>query len=478
MTRREVFKSTPLRLAAAFVALFAVTVVVLFAFLYATLIPELGGRLHARVDETLDALTAVDRSRGFEDLTNVVNSEGQSIRDADTVFLLVDTAGAYVAGNVRDVSFEPGWVKINRAELSFVTQERSDLDDEFVAKWRPVSRGMLFVGSSNREIRRIEQLLLRATMLGLVLATVLSILFGMVLASRARRRIYAVASTLDKVSRGQLDARIPIGKSGDDIDLIADRINKTVKQLGFLVANVNQASSDIAHDLKRPIGRLRQHLDVARRTADTADEFRDAIDGALDDLDSIVETFDALLRIAQIEAGARKARFQSIDLVSVVTDVIDIYQPVAEDAGHDLTCTDDYPLPAFVCGDRELLVQMFANLIENSIRYCPPPASIVAEVSMTTDTCSVTVRDSGLGIPEAERSNVLRRMYRLETSRTTSGNGLGLSLVSAISELHGAKLSLTDAHPGLNVTVVFPRDPQPAYRSVLSGPNAGKVWSS
>ncbi|HWK32212.1 MAG TPA: ATP-binding protein, partial [Hyphomicrobium sp.] len=224
-----------------------------------------------------------------------------------------------------------------------------------------------------------------------------------------------------------------------------------------LIANVNQSSSDIAHDLKKPIGRLRRRLELALDSADDGAEFRLRTAESLAELDSIVETFEALLRITQIEAGARRSRFCDVGLDGVLTDIADIYEPVAEEEGDRLRCAVRANGDARVVGDRELLTQLFANLIENAIRHAPAGTDIAIDLEARVDRIVAIVADSGPGIPECERENVFRRLYRLERARSTPGSGLGLSLVAAVADLHGATVTLIDNGPGLRVEVSFPQ---------------------
>jgi signal transduction histidine kinase len=302
----------------------------------------------------------------------------------------------------------------------------------------------------------MKSFLLKVLGFGL-LATLLALgLYAMYVVRQTQHRIDAFANPLAKASQGHTSARVPISGLHDDIDQVGLQVNRMLGNLQKLIENVNQSSSDIAHDLKKPLGRLRQRLDDARRKAKSADEFQGAIDSALGDIDSITETFDALLRITQIEAGARKARFVSVDLKSVLVDVYDVYDIVAEDAGDKLDYAVDLIGPAQVRGDPELLVQLFANLIENSIRHCPPGTRIGMRLCSRDGAYVVEVTDNGPGIPKSERENVFRRLFRLERARSTAGSGLGLSLVAAIVELHGARISLDDNGPGLRVEVSFP----------------------
>jgi signal transduction histidine kinase len=204
------------------------------------------------------------------------------------------------------------------------------------------------------------------------------------------------------------------------------------------------------------MGRLRRRLEHVLRSSAGRDELLERVDESLADLDQIVETFEALLRITQIEAGARKEKFCEVDLASVLADVVDVYEPVVEEAG-DMLQNHLAAGPATVHGDRELLIQLFANLVENSIRHSPAGTAMGVELSAVDGRHAATVWDTGPGIPEDEREKVFRRLYRLEKSRTTPGSGLGLSLVLAIAELHGAKVDLQDNGPGLRICVLFPK---------------------
>jgi signal transduction histidine kinase len=451
-----VLKRTPFRLAATFTALFATTVIVLFAILYFGITASLGNQIRVRAQETLNALVAVDRQKGFDDLSSVVSSESGSIRDADFIFELVDKSGRHVAGNVRGVKQSASWLTIERGDIQ-PDWDNGEPDDRFHAIWQDVSKGRLLVGSSNRELRQTQTFLLEVLGVGLVATLLLGALCGAFLAARTQHRIEAFATTLSAVSEGQIAARVPLTQSGDDIDHVGTQVNQTLNHLQTLIENVNQSSSDIAHDLKKPVGRLRQRLDIAARSAKNPAEFRAVIEAALSDLDAMIETFDALLRITQIEAGARKARFAPIDLETVLDDVADIYEAVAEDAGHTLAWTSSLFMPAIVKGDRELLLQLFANLIENAIRHCPPGTRISLKLLDEAEGFKAEVSDNGPGIPQHEREKVFRRLYRLERARSTPGSGLGLALAAAVAELHGARIVLGDQAPGLRVAISFPK---------------------
>lgn len=450
-----ILKRTPVRLAATFTALFTTTVVCLFAILFFGITARLTQEIHLRTQESMDSLLAVDEQKGFDDLAAVVAAEAGSVRDSDFIIELVDEAGRHVAGNVRGIAPARTWLSLERSDIE---QEwmNGEPDDRFQAIWRPVSKGRLLVGRSNRELRYTQAFLLEVLGVGLAATIVLGGLCGAFIARRTQHRIDAFAKTLSAVSDGKIQTRVPMSGPGDDIDHVGAQVNRTLDHLQKLIESVNQASSDIAHDLKKPVSRLRQRLDSASRSAQSIADFKLAIEDALGELDAVMETFDALLRITQLEAGARKSRFASVDLAAVLDDVADVYAAVAEDAGHQLAWANTDGKPALIKGDRDLLTQMFANLIENAIRHCPVSTHIALTLHGEPGGFRAVLVDDGPGIPASERERVFRRLYRLERARSTPGCGLGLTLVSAVADLHNARITLEDHAPGLRVSISFP----------------------
>jgi signal transduction histidine kinase len=455
MTVRNLFKRTPFRLAATFSLFFITTVLALFTVIYLVASARLVSDIRDRVRTNIDSLAVLDGDRTFDDLVTVVAEESESVRDPDFIVELVDKNGKFLAGNVRGVPESNQWMTLKRSSLNF-TMDRGEPNDEFLAIWKPLAKGRLLVGSDNSEVKQMKSFLLKLLAYGLLAMSVPVVLCAIYFARQTQHRIDAFANPLARVSQGQIEARVPISGLEDDIDQLAVQVNGMLGNLQRLIENVNQSSSDIAHDLKKPVGRLRQRLDDARRKAKDRAEFQAALDEALVDIDSITETFDALLRITQIEAGARKDRLVPVDLRVLLADVHDVYDIVAEDAGNKFSYKSDVESPASIRGDPELLVQLFANLVENAIRHCPSGTQIGLRLLESTGAYNVHVSDTGPGIPSTERENVFRRLYRLERARSTDGSGLGLSLVAAIAELHGAKVSLADNTPGLRVEVSFP----------------------
>jgi signal transduction histidine kinase len=278
-----------------------------------------------------------------------------------------------------------------------------------------------------------------------------------VIAWRVDRRLGRTEVALTAYASGELSRRLPVTGSGDELDRVSQSVNTVLDRLSALMETTRQITIDAAHDLKTPMTRLLHRL--AEAEGSSVSEARAVLRSAASDAKQIITTFDALLRIAEIEAGARRARFDLVDLSDVVETVADAYGPEAEHAGHRLETKIERGL--HVTGDRELLTQAFADLVENSIRHSGKDATICLMAMSHAASVEAMVSDTGPGVPPGDRERVLKRFVRLEASRSTPGTGLGLTLVKAIADLHNARLELSDNSPGLRVALAFAQ-PAPA----------------
>jgi signal transduction histidine kinase len=303
-------------------------------------------------------------------------------------------------------------------------------------------------------LKRMKRLIVRAFGVNVVVTLVLALVGGVIIGNRALKRVDAVSLTTQAIIAGDLTRRLPSSGTDDEFDRLATSVNAMLDRIEDLMRSMRQVSNDIAHDLRTPLTRLRQRLERARERALSIEELRDIVQGSVAQVDSILETFGALLRIAQIEAGGHAGAVAIVDVSSLLKNVVEDFSPAAEDCGQRIT--SDVAPDLQLSGDRELLTQMVANLLDNAIRHSPPGTVINIAARQVDDGVEIAISDSGPGVPLAERDNVLKPFYRLESSRTTPGSGLGLSLVAAIAKQHHAHLSLSDNGPGLRVAVVFP----------------------
>lgn len=447
----SIVRSSPFRLAIAlgfvFVAAFVASVVVA----YQSVRTDLAERLDRNVEDTYSVIVASYGSGDLEDLVASVDTHARIAEPEERFVTLFGADGRHLAGTVTKVLPPIGWSTIPAAALGLSS------DGPFRTFSAKFDGNQLVVAMSYTETDELLEIALASFGWGFLFILVSVIGGGIFLASRVQRRMDAIAGTMMQVSHGALGSRIPLIGNGDDIDTLSVQINAALERLAALVEGMRQVSADIAHDLKTPLNRLKLIVETAIDKEAQGVSVGSDLEEARTESDQINATFDALLRIAQIESGARKSRFVSLSLDEVLTSIAEIYMDVATDEGLTLDYRRGSGRSDVIVGDRELLLQLFSNLVENAIRHCPVGTAISLTLEEAGGTIVAGVQDNGPGIPEEERENVLRRLYRLDKSRTTPGTGLGLSLVKAISDLHGACLKLDDCDPGLKITIAFPK---------------------
>jgi signal transduction histidine kinase len=444
------------RLTALYCFLFAASVGVLFAIVWAVTGRTMTNQIAAGVQR--EAVSLADEYRTTDAGTASVSIERRLRQGGLAFYLLQDGNGAWLAGNIAPVAPILGFVEL---QVQLQTQGPSIGSEATLRRRDAIGYGVLltdgtFVLAAD-DIGRLEnaQTAIRTAFVAAGgISILLAILGGLLLSAGFLRRIEAINRTAALIMAGSLEARVPVHANGDEIDSLAANLNAMLDRTQSLMENLQQVSSDVAHDLRTPLARLRQNLETARTRATTVEEFHAAIDAAIAETQGLLETFSALLRITQIQSGSRKAGFAKVDLSELFEFIGTTFQPVAEDEGHRLLSQID-PGVAII-GDRELLLQLATNLVENAIRHTPSGSTITLRLKREDADVVAVVADDGPGIPLQEHEKVFRRFYRLEASRTTPGSGLGLALVAAVAALHGAKISLADCAPGLCVKLRFP----------------------
>jgi signal transduction histidine kinase len=276
---------------------------------------------------------------------------------------------------------------------------------------------------------------------------------GISTSRRSVARIEAINATSREIIATGLRGRIPVRGTGDEWDGLAVNLNSMLDRIQDLVEANRQVSDNVAHDLRTPLTRTRGRLERAYSRRLSLDEYHALIGDAIADLDEILRTFSSLLRITEIETHHRTAAFRILDLTEIAREVVELFDPTAEESGAALRLSADERVNAI--GDRDLLFDAISNLVDNAIKHGGPKGSVIVRVSVRNGGPFVSVADRGPGIPMEERKNVLRRFYRLEVSRNSPGNGLGLSLVAAVASLHGASIEMADNSPGLKIELHF-----------------------
>jgi len=448
-------RSSTFRLALLYMLLFSTSVLMLLGFIYWSTVSYIS----AQTDETIDIeildLTERYRNAGLSGLTQLL-SERLSRRPAGaSVYLLTDKDLAPLVGNLDrwplGADIKNGW-------LEFTLENAGGTDtSEHQARARVfrLSGGfILLVGRDIHDLEITKRRIIATLLWGLAIMLVLGGIGSVMMGRSTLRRIEAINETSREIMSGDLSRRVPSRNTGDDFDVLADNLNNMLNQIESLMESVRRVSDNIAHDLRTPLARLRNRLEELSLDVEQSDKRRETVEQALEEADGLLNTFNALLRIARIESHDTRAGFADIDIAALVGDVVELYEPLAEEKSLRLATSLDVR-PVFK-GDRDLLFQALANLLDNAIKYAPPQSEISCRLEAADDGARLVLSDKGPGIPASQRDNVFQRFFRLEQSRTTPGNGLGMSLVQAVMQLHHLRLELHDNQPGLKVVIAFP----------------------
>lgn len=423
------------------------------------------GALQASNDADIAMIANGYRDEGVSEAIEVVRQRltapsASGVRPSQSYLLIQTGQGERLAGNMAPIAPRIGVfdLKVAPAVSGLVGPTAAEGGATFDVRGRGALLGpdlYVFAGRDWRVVSVTRARILDAFAWVAAGAAIIAAVAGWFLGSRFMQRVDDIARTCESIMAGQLSERIALRGRGDEWDRLAGAINDMLNRIALLLENLQQVSGDVAHDLRSPLTRLRNRLEAAHTSSTTAGEYAAAVSRALEDTDQLLAMFSALLRISQVQAGTRVSTFSDVSLCDIAQRLFDMYRPVAEDHRHELEC-NVHP-GVHVRGDAELLIQMFSNLIENAIRHTPSDSKIRISVEQQGDQAIVSVRDNGAGIPREEYAKVTRRFYRVSSSRSSSGHGLGLALVAAIAELHHAALVFGDAAPGLAVSVKFTR---------------------
>jgi signal transduction histidine kinase len=443
----RILRSATFRLALFYAALFVMSAGALFATVYITATAALQSDMQAVLRSEAYQLAEINRSSGLLSLAEQIRRRMNFRTRGPIYYLLQGPTGEVIVGNL------PGMPPVEGV-IDFM---RDTADDEpYTGRDRLTGYGLrlgdgafLLVAQDSSRLLDMQRAIVRAFTWAGALTLVLAIGGGWLLGSNFVRRIDTIGRTSRAIMEGDLSARIPVRGTNDEIDQLVVGLNAMLERIQQLLEGLRQVTSDIAHDLRTPLGRLRQRLEDAREHATSTTEYAAATEAAIAEADSLLEIFSALLRIAQIEAGAQKSAFVDVDLSALMRSIAEAYAPSAEDCHHMIESS--IAEGVHFTGDRQLLAQMVSNLVENALAHTPPGSTAQLVLRKAGDRIEIEVADNGPGIPEVERDKVFDRFYRLDRSRTTAGSGLGLALVKAIATLHGLSLRLEDRKPGLAV---------------------------
>jgi len=457
----KLFRTTAFKLTLVYLTtfvLFAAIVLVYFAWNARRLINE-------QITQTVDAEIVTLRDEyeigGIRRL--IFTLDARARRPDSYLYLLTTAAGEGLAGNVGSLTAgvleRTGWTETEYRRLEDLEQTEHHALVQIVQ----LSGGFrMLVGRDLEERDRMQGVVIAAGGWSLAIVVVLGIAGGLFVMRRVLKRVDAMTATTQTIMAGGLSERLPIAGTGDELDRLAGNLNAMLERIEALMHGLKEVSDNIAHDLKTPLTRLRNRCEEALRTAEDESQYRAALEGTIEDSDALIRTFNALLMIARAESGQARDNMGEFDAAEVARGIGELYEPLADDKG--LVLKIDAPAATPIRGNRELISQALANLVDNAIKYAAPDAAsigaqpeIIVSAAGEGDRILLTVADRGPGIPEADRVRAVERFVRLEQSRSQPGSGLGLSLAQAVARLHGGDLKLEDNRPGLRTIISLPR---------------------
>src|SRR3954454_7776214 len=444
-------------------ALFAASLLGYFAWNTRRLINE---QIMTSVNAEVGEIANIYARRGLNGLARTIAN--RALRPGANLYLVTAPNGQAIGGNIESlapgVMATAGWSETYYRRL----EDQDTADHRALVNVTELSNGFrLLIGRDLEERRGLFGLVAEAAQWSVLVVIVLGLGGSIFVARRVLRRIAAMTGTTQRIMAGDLSGRLPVGRSGDELDRLAENLNAMLERIEALMAGLKEVSDNIAHDLKTPLTRLRNRAEEALAKSGSEADYRAALERTIEESDGLIRTFNALLMIARAESGQARGNMDDFDAADVANGIHELYEPLAEDDGMTLRVK---AAPAPLHGNRELISQALANLVENAIKYGKPtpalqplgadavtgPREILIEARREGGSVLLSVTDHGPGIPEGDRKHAIERFVRLEASRTLPGSGLGLSLASAVATLHGGELRLGDSHPGLTATLVIP----------------------
>jgi len=454
----KTFRSTTFKLALICIAIFGAIVFTLLGYVYWSTVSFVHSRSDRAITKELAIMQKIYASAGRSGLIAAITQRLADQRLDDGVYLLADPSFSPLAGNLADwpsaMKGSSGWGDFSAQDLPKLRSAFDTLQDG----------SHLLVGRDIGNLDKFAAKIKAAGALCIVLILVLAGVASVTVTRRTVGRIEAINATSSAIIQSGLGQRIPLRGTGDEWDELAGNLNSMLDRIEALMAEVKQATDNVAHDLRTPLARMRGRLEKAYHKQREVNGDQSLIGDTLADLEGVLRMFASVTRISQIEAFDRTASFRTVNLVEIASEVVELCDAAAEEKGGHVKVVGDQRV--LVTGDRALLFDAVANLVDNAIKHGRDAGEVTVKVNESDGGAVISVSDDGPGIPVGEREHVFKRFYRLEQSRRTPGNGLGLSLVAAVARLHRARIEMVDNVPGLKIQLRFP---SPSYRKI--GPN-------
>jgi signal transduction histidine kinase len=449
----RLLSTTTFRLAALYLVLFAASVLALLGFIYYSTADFIERQTEATIEAEITGLREQFTERGLQGLVDTIRARSADRQSGSSIYLITDAALVPIAGNLSawpvGEEVRPNWISFPvTSQIHGAVEENTALAAVLV-----LGKLHLLVGRDLHDAAVFRGRITRTLAWSALLTLALGVAGGLFITRNMLARVEAVNRTSERIIHGDLTQRVPLTGSGDEFDQLSANLNAMLDRIERLMLGMRQVTDNIAHDLRTPLARLRARLEVTLLERPDAGRYGEALRETIAEADILLGTFNALLTIAEAEAGSRREAMAVVDLAEIARSVAELYEPVADDKGIALAVDSAPAIP--VHGDRHLLSQAIANLLDNALKYTPA-GSITLRARQTGETARVEVADTGPGVPADRRDAVFDRFVRLEGSRSTPGNGLGLSLVRAVARLHGGDAWLEDNNPGLKAVITLP----------------------
>jgi signal transduction histidine kinase len=459
--------ASPFRLFATYVSLFCAAVAAVFIYANAAMLGFLSHEAESSVQTDFDFLTARYREGGLPSLVGAISEHSAPANDS--LYLLTDGNGRWLAGNLDTVAKEL-WETRGSAEFSYRKRGTGQGERQALGVVARLPGDLhLIVARDIESQETLKRLLRTAFILGYAVIILIGAAGAVIVSRRVLRRVDAASNAARSIMQGNLALRIPVTGRNDEFDRLSQNLNAMLDRIQDLMTGLKNVSDNIAHDLKTPLHRLRTRAERALQSSRSPDKLAEALGSVIEEADTLIQTFDALLSIARLEAGSRSESFGPLNICALTRDVADLYEPAAEERGLSLqiACSGD----VMMAGEKHLIGQALANLLDNAIKYAAPSgkaapadagkaAGVEIGLEDKGDAVDIVISDRGPGVPAADRERVLQRFVRLQPSRSIQGSGLGLSLVAAVARLHDGAVSLEDNEPGLRVRLTLKKNLQ------------------
>ncbi len=450
MSKTKFFHRSTVRLALVYIIIFSLSVAGLLGFIYWSTAAYMLKQNDITIALEIRDLEEHYQSKGLIGLSKIIKKRLSNKPTGSSIYLLANSQNIPLIGNLKkwpDVKIDQdGWLNLN---IKVMEQNTHRIHKVRARIFTLFGGFKLLVGRDIHLLHQTEKVISQSLIWGLLSTLLVAGIGGGIVSRNMLRRIEEINQTCQEIMSGDLSKRIPTLKNNDEFDDLANNLNMMLERIETLIKDVHHLSDNIAHDLRTPLTRLKHHLDSLQSEL-SSQEKRDLQEQAISEADNLLKTFNALLHVASIESATIRDEFNDVSIAQVLNDVIELYEPLIEEKQQ--TFHMDIDSTIVIKGNRELLSQAFANLVDNAIKYTPEKGEIkIHSFKDQNGLIAIEIRDTGTGIPEKDKDKVFQRFYRADKSRFSKGNGLGLSLVKAVFNLHQIKISLHNKEPGLSI---------------------------